>query len=228
MKKTKKRKLTIAVESNFNDMERAYLEERYELKTYTFQEILKKRIGLNFIFFSGGSDVNPELYGEEKGSRTGVDIKRDELCQEVFNSYMRTPKLGICRGSQLVTVLSGGKLIQHVEGHATGHQHEIEVHYEGHSNPTTRLITSTHHQMMYPFNLENNKYNLLGWTKVSRSMIYLDGEDKQIKIPSKFVEPEIIYYPDTRSLAIQGHPEFPGCNKNTKTLCLDLIDNYLL
>lgn len=223
-----KQTLTIGVETSFNGQERAYLEKRYNLKIYTFPELLEKPRAVHFIFYSGGADVNPNIYGELQGKHTNIDAPRDEICKTIFNNYIRTPKLGFCRGSQFITAMSGGKLIQHVEGHATGKQHEIEVHFEKQVHPTTYKITSTHHQMMYPFDLEDHNYNLLGWSKVSKSMVYLDGEDKQIELPVKFVEPEIIYYPQTRALAIQGHPEFSTCNVNTKELCLDLIDNYLL
>ena len=82
--------------------------------------------------------------------------------------------------------------------------------------------------MMYPFNLINNKYKLLAWSSKFLGNIYLNGEDKQIPLPDKFVEPEIVYYPFTRGLAIQGHPEYSDCPTSTKDTCLDLIEQYLL
>lgn len=35
--------------------------------------------------------------------------------------------VGICRGAQFLNVMAGGKMIQHVEGHAIHGTHEIVV-----------------------------------------------------------------------------------------------------
>jgi len=228
MSETKKLKVIIGVERKLSPDELDFFSSRFEVEQVEFESILKKRPGkrIDFLYFSGGADVNPALYGQKKGKSTFIDEKRDEMCQAIYNSYPGTPKLGICRGSQFLTVMAGGKLIQHVEGHTSSHK--IDVHFEGNSRPSTFDITSTHHQMMYPFNMNADKYALIGWSTMHRSMVYLDGDDNQMSLPEKFVEPEIIYYRLHRSLAIQGHPEYNNCSKDTKDLCLDLIETYLL
>jgi len=223
----KKRSLYIGVENELSPNELDFFSSRFSVKQILFSDLLKKRQSLNFIYFSGGADVSPILYGEgNKGSRTMISAERDSLCKEIFEIYVTTPKLGICRGSQFVTAMSGGKLIQHVEGH--GNTHDITMHFEGNSQPSIYKITSTHHQMMFPFNLPKHKYNILAWSTKHRSLVYLDGNDTQIELPEKFVESEIVYYPMTRSLAIQGHPEFDSCDKRTKEMCLNLIEDYLI
>jgi len=228
MSETKKQKVIIGVESKLSPDELAFFSLRFDVEQIEFESLLKKRPskGVDFLYFSGGADVNPALYGQKKGKFTFIDEKRDEICQNIVNGYPGTPKLGICRGAQFLTVMAGGRLIQHIEGHTSSHK--IDVHFEGNSKPSTYDITSTHHQMMYPFNIGADRYSLIGWATMFRSMVYLDGNDNQISVPEKFVEPEIIYYRQTRSLAIQGHPEYSNCNNNTKDLCLDLIETYLL
>jgi len=181
---------------------------------------------VNLLFFPGGPDVSPDIYGEQKGKYTISDKKRDNIFLKIFENWYHIPKLGICGGAQFLTVASGGKLIQHVEGHNKG-PHDMSVHFDGNTNPSKFKITSTHHQMMYPFNLDSSKYQLLGWASRFKSLVYLDGENKQKELPNKFVEPEIVYYPSTRSLAIQGHPEHAECSDNTRDLCLTLIEDYL-
>lgn len=40
---------------------------------------------------------------------------------------LQIPMVGICRGAQFLNVMAGGKMIQHVEGHAIHGTHEIVV-----------------------------------------------------------------------------------------------------
>jgi putative glutamine amidotransferase len=63
----------------------------------------------------GGTDVNPDLYGEELGVSTQIpDSTRDDfesaLADQAFRSHL--PVLAICRGMQLINVLRGGSLTQ--------------------------------------------------------------------------------------------------------------------
>lgn len=70
--------------------------------------------------FSGGVDVDPVHYGEEKAfDSVEIDGERDRfelaLCKKILPTGK--PILGICRGIQLLNVACGGTLIQHMEGH---------------------------------------------------------------------------------------------------------------
>lgn len=67
--------------------------------------------------FSGGKDVEPSYFNEEKISDSLVIHKyRDELEFKVFNKVMSTnkPILGICRGAQVINVALGGTLYQDI------------------------------------------------------------------------------------------------------------------
>jgi putative glutamine amidotransferase len=69
------------------------------------------------LVFSGGSDLDPELYGQEAHHETvGVAAKRDRaelaLLQAALDRDM--PVLAICRGSQVLNVARGGDLVQHL------------------------------------------------------------------------------------------------------------------
>lgn len=168
----------------------------------------------DLIIFTGGEDVSPSWYDEEKHPRTYSSFKRDLREVEVFN-YAKKNKikmLGICRGSQFLTVMNGGKLIQDVNNHAFIGKHAIWAAGKIIS------ITSTHHQMMYPYNLDPDEYELIGYSEPNRSTYYSTGSnmyDSLKDIPrhkDTFIldigkEPEIVYYTRTNSLCIQGHPE---------------------
>ena len=154
------------------------------------------------VLFTGGEDVDPSIYGKERHPRTFSNLERDLKEKAEFEKIKSTQlAIGICRGSQLLCALNGGLLIQDCTGHALYETHEI-TNDEG----IIVDITSTHHQMQYPFNLTEGKdYTLLFYAKSHRSYYYEgDGIDH---VP---YEPEVVYYHvegKPYSLAIQGHPE---------------------
>jgi putative glutamine amidotransferase len=72
---------------------------------------------LDGLLFSGGSDLDPELYGQDAHAETnGVVPERDkgelELLQAALERDM--PVLAVCRGSQVLNVALGGDLVQHL------------------------------------------------------------------------------------------------------------------
>jgi putative glutamine amidotransferase len=95
---------------------------------------------LDGLVFSGGSDLDPELYGQDahpetKDVREGRD--RGELALLVAALARDLPILAVCRGSQVLNVARGGDLVQHLP-EVVGHEqhkhtpgvfgdHEIDV-----------------------------------------------------------------------------------------------------
>jgi gamma-glutamyl-gamma-aminobutyrate hydrolase PuuD len=168
----------------------------------------------DLLCFAGGTDVNPALYGEDHYPATGrPDVHRDIFESEMFELAAKgdIPMVGICRGSQFLCVMNGGKLIQDVDNHAIGGTHEM-VHYpvDGSIDCQRIQVTSTHHQMAYPFNLPVNDYDVVGWAE-GLSKDYRGVPDAWPSISeAKHVEPEIVHYPKTKCLGVQGHPEYVG------------------
>jgi putative glutamine amidotransferase len=84
---------------------------------------------LDGIVFSGGSDIDPELYGDEPHPETlGVHPERDAAELDLLTAALDRdmPVLGICRGSQVLNIARGGDLYQHlpeVVGHEE-HKHD--------------------------------------------------------------------------------------------------------
>ncbi|MGI8331474.1 gamma-glutamyl-gamma-aminobutyrate hydrolase family protein [Actinomadura scrupuli] len=85
--------------------------------------------GLDGIVFAGGGDVDPSLYGEERHAETGEpQPQRDRFELALLRAAIEAdlPFLAICRGMQVLNVVRGGVLIQHLpevvghEGHALG------------------------------------------------------------------------------------------------------------
>jgi putative glutamine amidotransferase len=118
---------------------------------------------LDAIVFTGGSDIDPSEYGEETHPET-FGVRRDRDASEL--ALMRAaldrdmPVLGICRGIQVLNVVKGGDLHQHlpeVVGHES-HKHDPPGIFNDHEvaiSPSTRLasilgdthgVKSHHHQ----------------------------------------------------------------------------------
>lgn len=172
----------------------------------------------------GGEDITPAFYGERPGSRTGAretPSQRDSLEWALAKRAVEIglPILGICRGAQMMCAMSGGKLVQHVSGHANG-GHDLIT-----DTGKTIRTNSLHHQMMFPWDVE---HKLIAWSSKQRSSVYLGEDDRPIERASTMPEPEVVYFPTTGALAIQGHPEFIRDPKDPFVhYSMELIDGYL-
>lgn len=72
---------------------------------------------LDGLVFSGGIDIEPTLYGAERDERTDpAQPHRDAAEMALLSAALDRdlPTLAICRGFQLLNILRGGDLIQHV------------------------------------------------------------------------------------------------------------------
>lgn len=172
----------------------------------------------DLIIFTGGEDVDPKFYGQSVGKFTHYNTKRDSLESDIFYNYPNTVKLGICRGNQFLTVINGGKLVQHLNGH--GGSHEIVFR-----DNTVFTVTSTHHQMAYPFDMNSDTYKIIGYSKHFKSDTYLNGNNEEIELPRDFVEVEIVKY--RNCLGIQGHPEYSTATTEFRQTSLRLIDELI-
>jgi gamma-glutamyl-gamma-aminobutyrate hydrolase PuuD len=73
------------------------------------------------LVLAGGTDVDPQLYGQEKDPLgDSPDRERDDFELRLLGEALELdrPVLAICRGLQLFNVAHrGGTLVQHIEGH---------------------------------------------------------------------------------------------------------------
>jgi gamma-glutamyl-gamma-aminobutyrate hydrolase PuuD len=117
---------------------------------------------LDGLLLSGGSDIDPALYGAEPHPETfGIHRDRDRAELALLEGALERdmPVLAICRGSQVLNVGLGGALLQHVpevvgserhkEKPGTFSEHDVEL------LPGTRVqsilgdrapVKSHHHQ----------------------------------------------------------------------------------
>lgn len=169
------------------------------------------------IVFWGGEDIWTGYYGEEPHKTTAIyESPRDRLEKEIFNANPHTPKLGICRGAQLLCALSGGKLWQHVDKHTNSHLIKLE------KDNSFIPVTSTHHQMMRP----TPQMRLLAASSYVRSPHkWNENKDPYLSVDP---EAEIVFIPETKALCIQGHPEYTTVNSPFSKLTTQLVKEHLL
>lgn len=168
------------------------------VKNAGFVELATSYEEADILMFTGGHDVNPELYGEKRHPNTMINKLRDEQEVYMFNKAKADGKkfVGICRGGQFLNVMNGGRMFQHVNGHSS--MHNMVTHHGD-----VIKVTSTHHQMMRP------AYDgqLLGYARESHKREFMKG-DRITTEYAKHKDPEVVFYPKTNSLCFQPHPEF--------------------
>ena len=202
-----------------------YLSVMYDVEVLDFSLELSPGKIPSLIVFTGGADVDPVKYGQTKGKYTHIDTSRDQQEIQVYRRFAgAVPLLGICRGAQLLTVLNDGALIQHT----TGHSMTTHLIASNDSNQETYTMAGDHHQMMYPFDLPSESYQILYYSSHFKSNTYLNGNNEETVLPANFVEPEIVYYPRTKSLCIQGHPEWMDNTHPTVSMTLRLVNDKLI
>lgn len=222
MSKTKRKTLRVLINDRVdNSTYIKFLNEMADIVTIPANTWDGESVDL--ALFIGGQDVSPDIYGEEVGANTQASKDRDNYEAKFMYNRLQsnTPKLGICRGAQFLTVYAGGRLIQDVSGHAGIGSHSIT--FAPQYGIGDLPMTSTHHQMMYPYGLSSDRYNIIATSTYYLSNKYHNGNNDNITLPNDFMECEIVYYTHRNSLAIQGHPEAEGYHHDYKNIILDLI-----
>jgi putative glutamine amidotransferase len=118
--------------------------------------------GMAGLLVSGGTDLNPARYGcASYAGNEPYDDPRDELESRLLREALDRdlPLLAICRGMQLLNVVEGGTLIQHLDNCAVHRVKDIDPALPVHQiavEPGSRLasvlgagehaVNSRHHQ----------------------------------------------------------------------------------
>jgi len=107
--------------------------------------LLKKIDGL---LLTGGNDVPPQRYGEERHERTVCvhpDKDNSDITLVETAIRMKNPILAICYGTQLVNVALGGSLIQDIPS-------EVKtpiIHKDSHNERYTHTVTIRKDSLLY-------------------------------------------------------------------------------
>ena len=108
------------------------------------------------ICMPGGADLDPQLYGQRPAPETEEPVAhQDTFDMAVLAAALdlRIPTLAICRGMQILNVLQGGDLIQHLAPGSVDHRnsvHDVQVVGGGHLLEIVGArrisVSSYHHQ----------------------------------------------------------------------------------
>jgi gamma-glutamyl-gamma-aminobutyrate hydrolase PuuD len=156
---------------------------------------------LDGLLFSGGSDLDPELYGAEAHPETnGVRPERDRAELALLKAALERdmPVLAVCRGSQVLNVARGGDLVQHLPEVVGDEKHKhtpgVFADHDVDVTPDTKLgrllgdrapVKSHHHQ----------GYGRLGEGLVESARAE-DGTVEAIEDPSRRFALGVLWHPE--------------------------------
>jgi gamma-glutamyl-gamma-aminobutyrate hydrolase PuuD len=148
----------------------------------------------DLVIFTGGTDINPLLYGETPHPTTQVQGdtlgRRDKFCVDLYHACIQAgcSVLGICRGHQHIAAMKGIKLIQDIQPSERGSR---RVLFEGDFWAT---VPKCHHQAV-PI---TKQLRILAETFLDTGVGFIEAFDTN----------------NGKILCVQGHPEW--CHPNEK------------
>ena len=185
---------------------------------------------VDLICFIGGNDVCPSFYGHHTYKGTFCDEFDDLPCKFSFEmaKQLAIPIVGICKGAQQLCAFNGGALYQDVTNHSERHSMIIDPNLK-YEKPEID-VTSSHHQMM-DLTTITHEYLLLAWSQ-PRSDYYLTFPDDEVQplmweINPLLKDPEVVYFPKYRNLAVQYHPEWMTKESDGYKFFQHLLEEYL-
>jgi putative glutamine amidotransferase len=167
------------------------------------KEFIRAPKRFQFVLFTGGEDISPELYGHTSPKGLCVyNDHRDYIEQKVYEiaSKNNIKMVGICRGLQFLTAMAGGELIHHLNDHA-GWEHKMILKTPWRGKKEI-VVNSYHHQMCLP---PENSVVLGHAPKTITKGYYIGDEDKLVEWNGADVE--AMYLPNVNAFGVQWHPE---------------------
>jgi putative glutamine amidotransferase len=163
---------------------------------------------LDGIIFSGGGDIDPSYWNEERHpAADGFDSQRDEFELQAIPKVVARdmPMLGICRGIQTINVALGGSLVQDIPDQlpdAQQHrQHKVGMMRDERSHPV-EIVAG-----------DNPLYELHGSTTMETNSFHhqaIRDKANELEVIARTADGviEAMWHPGmTFGLAVQWHPE---------------------
>ena len=148
------------------------------------------------LVLSGGSDMDPHIYGQENQNSKDIDYSRDLFEMELIRLFYEgnKPILGICRGMQVVNVTFGGTLYQDIK----------KVNGENHMAPEKNHLIEIEEDSLF--------FKLIGTNYVFTNSFHNQavdklGRDLRACAYSKDGTMEALEGTNGNILCVQWHPE---------------------
>lgn len=156
---------------------------------------------LDALIIAGGDDVDPRRYGRTPDAHTTtLDPERDEFESELITTAidLDIPLLGVCRGNQLLNVVRGGTLRQHLAA-GFGESHGVYAYPRAHRAHEVELTGVGIIAGMYPARMRVNSFHHQAVDELG------DGVIVTAVAPDGVIEG--IEVTGTRAIGVQWHPE---------------------
>jgi putative glutamine amidotransferase len=188
------------------------------------ETVLKQTIDLSDGFlFTGGHDVDPKMYKQEKTGLCGETCEaRDKMEEYIFHEAVlkqNKSALGICRGIQFFNVLLGGSLYQDLPAEFSNSiKHVKEPPYDEPAHSVNLFPGSPLKKLIGKEQVDVNSYHHQGIKKLAERLeIMATAGDGLV---------EAVYMPDRRYVwAIQWHPEFSLKDEISKKIFASFVEN---
>lgn len=177
------------------------------------------------ILFTGGHDVSPKLYHEEKLAICGECCKRrDDMEALLLKEALQADKaiLGICRGIQFINAALGGSLYQDIPAQLpSGVEHHQPAPYDVPSHEVTLLQDTPLYELLQKDSISVNSCHHQALKALSPELTAMAAA------PDGIVE--AVYMPGRRFVwAVQWHPEFAfRADENSRKIFQAFVDAML-
>lgn len=174
------------------------------------------------LILAGGGDINPELYGGTLHETIyNLDSERDKAEMALARRAIETrmPTLGICRGTQIINVMLGGTLIEHLPD-VVG---ESVLHRLPPREPTEHMVTLEKSSRLADI-LGTVECSIASWHHQAICDV-ADGLRVIARAPDGTIE--AVEMPDNPMLiAVQWHPELTAGRDAAQQRLFDTVVQY--
>ena len=173
------------------------------------------------ILFTGGHDVSPSVYGEQKRDVCGEPCAaRDTMEGILLDICIQTqkPALGICRGIQFFNAYLGGTLYQDLPtDFPSTVEHHMSAPYDKYIHTVSLIKETPLYDLLRVDTLPVNSYH-------HQAIANLSPKLKPMAIAEDGIV-ESVYLPEHPFLwAVQWHPEFLyGCDEPSKKIFREFL-----
>lgn len=194
---------------------------------YVFDSVSENINRADIFFIGGDRSVSPELFEQEPSglSERNYDPVYDVESIKAFNQALRRQNIklivAINYGALLACGLAGGGLIAHVSNHKGNGLKRAKY------GSKEYLLPSNHTQMMYPYNLDSNEYEVLVHS-LDKSDRYI-GENIPLTSNADFKEPEYVLFKGFAKPVLAIMPDVSRMRLTTRTVRMtnDIINKYI-
>ncbi len=173
------------------------------------------------LLITGGQDVSPDLYGEEKKEYCGECISElDEMEIKLFQMAYEhdKPVFGICRGIQFINAVLGGTLYQDLnKEHPSDTEHHQKPPYDVPVHSVDIIEGTALHELLQITKLPVNSYHHQAVKELAPDLECMAVSEDGLVEAVRILEKKFIW-------AVQWHPE---CSYQVNETSRRLLEKFV-